>query len=465
MSYRGPPRSQYRPRRVYGRGAYGPRKRVYRGRGLYYPNGKWANRSANLGANLAKAYGYPQYAPLASLGSRYLGGSVAKLFGSGRYTKRTYNRTKRIVRGRGAYSETMSPSIPQFTKGSDDSILIVNKEYICDILSDATPNTFNNQSLLLSPANITTFPWLSQICSSTYQSYQFEGLIMFFKSSSGDSITSVNTSLGSVITAVQYDASDAPLTSRAQLENTSWSQSCKPSVNMDIPVECSPNQTVLPMLYLNPLGQVSTTSPASSLFLGRLNIATTGVQGSSVNLGSLYVSYKVRLYKPIMLPPMSSGDRVAINRLTCTNAKPLGTSNLSLSVSSAQCDTLGLTIGDDTITWDAEKIQSGARFVIMFQWSSDSAAGWTFPSYSQTNGINLGIVNFDSAYGSYNNVAKLALAFSQQCISTLIVDITPQRTLNPTLTLTGMGIPGNAQLNIMIWQVNAQPATALGFVV
>ena len=77
---------------------------------------------------------------------------------------------------------------------------------------------------------------------------------------------------------------------------------------MFIPVECDPKQTGLNngLLYIINGNNVPTGADPKTYYLGKLFIGTTGLQGTSVNVGSLYVHYKVKLYKPVMTAPASN---------------------------------------------------------------------------------------------------------------------------------------------------------------
>jgi len=221
-------------------------------------------------------------------------------FGLGKLSKMAKN----VISGMGDYDiagvnhnsliSKMSPVVPEFdTNASSGSIRICHREYIQDILSSTT---FNNQVFPINVALIQTFPWLSRI-GAQFEQYRINGMIFEFKSGSSDALNSTNTALGYVIGAVEYNALASPFTDKLSMENAIFASSTKPSLSMITAVECAPGQTSIPLLYTR-LGYESLTSSDLRLYdLGTFNIATVGMQQEGVNLGELWVSYDVSLYK------------------------------------------------------------------------------------------------------------------------------------------------------------------------
>lgn len=72
---------------------------------------------------------------------------------------------------------------------------IQNREYIMDIVSGSSANSFNYNTFDLNPGSSVTFPWLNRIAQN-FESYRFHGLVFEFKSMSADALNSTNTALG-----------------------------------------------------------------------------------------------------------------------------------------------------------------------------------------------------------------------------------------------------------------------------
>jgi len=218
---------------------------------------------------------------------------------------------------------------PSIRNGSLDggSIVISHKEYLGDIRSNATALAFNSTTFRINPGDEGTFPWLSQ-CARNFQQYRLEGLCFHFKSMSGDALNSVNTSLGAVMMCTQYDAQQAPPTTKSEMENMEFAQSVKPSTNCTHFVECAKNQSTLSELYINE-NRVNQQGDKRFYDFGNFTIGSVGNQGTATNLGELWVSYQIRLFKPQLWDALGR-DVEVFNYVsdgvtdTHNNATPLG---------------------------------------------------------------------------------------------------------------------------------------------
>jgi len=245
------------------------------------------------------------------------------------YTRR--GAYKRRITGRGSYNEIengmMAPLPPTFrTSKNSNYVEIEHREYIGDVYSSGTAGALSVSSFYINPSDTLTFPWLSQIAAVSFQQYELCGCIFQFKSFSSDALNSTNTALGCVVAAVNYDALDAVPNTRADLENTDWAQAYKPSQSFEIPVECARNETFARgLLYTRQSENIASGQDRRMYDLGRLDIASLGMQGTSVNLGSLYVVYKVKLYKTVMLAPLVLAGLYHIwNNTSIAASTPLG---------------------------------------------------------------------------------------------------------------------------------------------
>lgn len=174
--------------------------------------------------------------------------------------------------------------------------IIRHTEYLGDIITSTTPGAFSLASYPLNPAEEATHPWLAQIAAN-YEEYEYEGLLFQFRSTSADALNSTNTALGTVMMATNYDAADPLFGSKAEMLNYEFSCSSKPSDSLLHMVECARDQTVLGHRYTRP-GLPPAGTDIRFFDLGNFQIATTGFQGSGVNIGELHCTYQVRLLKP-----------------------------------------------------------------------------------------------------------------------------------------------------------------------
>lgn len=293
----------------------------------YYKKKAKYQKKKNYGGRYRNADGSTIGRTLLEGGGEMLG----SLFGMGTLGKAAGNTLANIV-GLGDYEINknifLNGRLPAMTNiSAGGGTLIRFQEYLGDIITSLTPGLFNQQTFVINPGLENSYPFLSQIAAN-YEQYSIEGMVYAFKSTSADALNSVNTALGSVMMATQYDVSDPLFSSKAEMLNYEFSSSCKPSENMVHMIECAPRQNVLTELFVR-FGTVPTGDDPRMYDLGRLSVATVGFQGASVNIGELYVSYQVRLLKPKLVAAL--GLPINFWQMQCadhTAANPLGTNRV-----------------------------------------------------------------------------------------------------------------------------------------
>jgi hypothetical protein len=230
-----------------------------------------------------------------------------------------------------------------------DSTVIVHREYIQDIVSGAgTPSAFTINSFPLNPGQPSTFPWLAQIAAN-YEEYDILGMVFEFISTSGESVASTNTSLGTVIMATEYDPTKPAFASKQAMENYSFAVSCKPSCSMLHAVECKKARTPVAQLYVRT--GANTGSDLRWTDFGNFYIATVGMPAAGTFLGELFVTFKVRLLKPRLPITLGFGGQIASNhtsRSGAVSASPLGTTTV------VTFGPMPLIVTGTTLTWSAE---------------------------------------------------------------------------------------------------------------
>lgn len=195
------------------------------------------------------------------------------------------------------------------------SVTIEREEYIGKVISNATAKQAVIESYRINPGSLVTFPWGSSVALG-YESWEPLGMQIVFDSTSGNALNSVDTSLGKVAIAIQYNTFANPWDTFNEVENANDSCTVVPSDNMIVGVECKSSLRGAKTLY------VSTSAPSTAgrafYDIGDFYVASTGCQGTSVVLGDLKIRYRIRLFNPIInslaLPPMiaqvsgNSGD-------------------------------------------------------------------------------------------------------------------------------------------------------------
>jgi len=254
-----------------------------RGRGAYYVSGG----------------GYVQ----GELGP-FKGGAIVNAgYGKGEHTT-SYIAPK--ITGLGAYNVSnikkntlIKPAIPQFLNATyaEGGTIVRHREYLGPIISSATALGFKSTEYPLNPGQPLTFPWLSSIAGN-YEEYKPNGILFEFRSTCSDAIaSSTNLALGQVMMATQYDPTDPGFASDVELLNYTWAQSGKISDNVQHFIECDPKQSPLAHLYTRSSSNATASDLRFSDF-GRFTVATSGLQGTSVQVGQLWVTYEFILYKP-----------------------------------------------------------------------------------------------------------------------------------------------------------------------
>lgn len=228
------------------------------------------------------------------------GQRVGNLFGStGGRVGAEAGRLFRSITGFGDYkvnsnSLLRSDPLPSFSNMSSGT-RVVHREYLFDVITSPTPGQFNIEQVAIQPALLASFPWLSA-SAENYQEYKINGLIFEFKSNSYNAVSSTNTAAGTVVMSTNYNVLDPPFTNKFQMEQSQFTCSDKPSNHLAHPIECARLETPTSVLFTRP-GPV-TTGDLRLYDWGNFFIATVGMQGSSTNLGELWISYDITLLKP-----------------------------------------------------------------------------------------------------------------------------------------------------------------------
>lgn len=323
-------RSYRRPYRRYG----GYRRRYARGRGPYYISG-----GLNLGdyGNIKGGY-YSSDIDLAT----------AK--GLGPYVVRKNSLTGDIESGGG-------PPIIRNSK-SGEAVIISHREYLKDItaggLGENNTSAFKLEKWDINPGNPKLFPWLSFLAQN-FQEYELRGMIVEVKTMSSD--FSTNQQMGTLFGATDYNLYNKDPSTKQQIEMLEYSNSCKPSRSLVLPIECEPanNGDTHKFIAVNS----KYNGGDKNLYdWGNLFIGSQGLPETNGVIGELWISYEVAFFKPILkqnvLDPMShcvGGSYI----LDATDQYPFGASPSDLKLDTLTAAGLKPTItGNDLyLTWDA----------------------------------------------------------------------------------------------------------------
>jgi hypothetical protein len=319
---------------------------------------------------------------------------------------------------------------------------ISHAEYLGDIICSATgtPSSFSLTSYDVNPGLASSFPWLSQVASN-YETYRFNGLAYEYRSTSGDSIASTTTSLGTVIMAGAYNAASPNFITKVQMENYEGAISCKPSRNMLFGLECSRKLNVDDHLYIR-----TTNVPAGQdqkLFdLANFQLATQGMQANSVNLGELWVTYDVELYQPKLfaneLDYTANYAHITSNTAVSTSHY-FGTTNLETSGSN-----MPLVLGAATVTLPF--YVTAGNYLIIYSIVQNSAS-ITAPAINATsNCVGLDIIDNGALPGiaipNYTGAYTVSYAY---------ITVTGP---SPVITFSGATLGTVTWMDLQVIQVN-----------
>jgi len=272
--------------------------------------------------------------------------------------------------GLGASKDDMQTSaqVP-YMHGTATAFRIKHREYIGDVIGK---QDFENSTFIVNPENATTFPWLSSIAGS-FEQYRFKGLCFEYVPTCGDALSASDNALGTVILAMNYNAADTAAATKSELMQQMWARSGKPSVPHLMPVECASVHTPSTPLYTSP------SDPAGydpRLYnMGFLQVGVQGMQVDDINVGELWVTYDVELYKPQNIPAAQGG----VAHFTGTT----GASSLVTMFPTETENEISISLASNNLIFGL----SGDYTVIVAN-SSANGAGWGFADQGAAGGIS-----------------------------------------------------------------------------
>lgn len=367
-----------------------------------------------IGASLGSLVGQP------TMGSM-LGTTFSKLMGFGDYT---ISSNSLIPSSSGHSSRTTAPRFVS----NKNSIRVIEREYIGDVISGPVASVFQNKNYPINPSNPTSFPWLSKI-AKLYDQWEPHGIVFEFVSTS--SSYSATQALGTVVMATGYDGLDLPYTNKQVMENADFANSTRSCDSALHGLECDPAQRPIPLLYTSQ----STSNPPNFSLLGNFQVATVGVPLPNTNLGELWVSYDISFYKKALDSPISDAffnitdDFVSgFSPFPSPTVSPLS----SLNITVVNQGTTGTTF-----TFPPNAV--GSKFLVTFYYTCSSVqsqlATWSLLGMTRTNfwqaaslidtvGLGAFWITIDSSSASFF-VPSIASAAANKAITLSIVPVPP----------------------------------------
>lgn len=272
----------------------------------------------------------------------------------------------------------------------NSSFVFEHCEYIGDINGS---ETFSSRSFNINPLDSTTFPWLSAVAGQ-FETYQIEGMLVRFESTSGDA-TGSNTALGSVMAYIAYDVADESPTSKSTLLQYEGVVDAKPSENFLVGVECEPSRLVMKRLYV---GYPPAGTDQRFYNFAKIVVANQGQQGENA-IGELWLHYRIRFFvakdagvSAGIDPPAAAFGSLLVptpSLYPFENAAVIGAPTLGFRLTKSDFGFAGT---------------SGGIYVITLSYTGVSATT-VFPSYTFYNCSNLplpgtGVASTKSGWGA-----------------------------------------------------------------
>ncbi len=359
---------------------------------------------------------------------RWLGSGIGSIFGSGDYqmvgTPPGYNV---LANGK---------QIPKF-EANDRTNVICHREFMGDVKSSIL---FKNNSFVLNPSDIRTFPWLSAVAKN-YQQYRFHGMIFEFRPMITDFVTGGQP--GVVVFATNYNASEPLFRNKVEMENSEFAVSVKPTHPLMHAIECAPSDTTITKLYVDR----ETNNDPRFTDLGVTQFATQGYSSDGVILGELWVSYCVEFFKPKLNEEVGGVSTAHITRTIFTDVNYFG------ATADSSSGDIPFEINAATLAW---KPPPNTKWMITINWIGSVAGTLTTITPSFVNLLSSS-ADWKFANGLSSIVSPLT-GVSSTRVSYSVVVVAQTDLSNPTASLgfsAMVGLPtGTTTLDITLSQLD-----------
>jgi hypothetical protein len=301
------------------------------------------------GVNAAKQELRASGGQLAIKGGKLL---MKNMFGSGDY------RTNNLIKGGINSTPSFGTSSSTFRR----------REPLGQIISSSTPGNFRLQKFRVNAGIATTFPWLAGF-GNNYESWKPISLIFEYVPTSGMSVASGDTALGSVTMAAQYNPFAQDPSSLIQIQGYPNSVTAAPFEHSLCGIECLPSKRQADTLLIRNAnvstngGLVLDTGYDTLFDLCEFFIATEGCQVSGVKLGQLWVTYEIQLLNPIIPIVQNFNPGLDLSSIGGANYPSTGFLNTPLSTAVQQWSGTPINYAMSANTLNVPDIQPGTYTV------------------------------------------------------------------------------------------------------
>jgi len=215
--------------------------------------------------------------------------------------------------------------------------IVEDDEYIADINGSTA---FALTSFPVNPGQAVTFPRLARE-AVLYEKYAVEFLEFYYKREVSEFAT--NGQAGKLMLSADYNASDAPPTSKQQVMDSDPhvdGMPCSPVLVLRIdPRTCNDSEGKLH--YVRP-GGLPGAADIKTYDVANLFVSTIGCTNTTL-IGELHVRYRFRLEVPVLEPSNSFPANNSVSWFQSTTTEPAGATNTPTTMLLATASTNGLS--------------------------------------------------------------------------------------------------------------------------
>jgi len=296
-------------------------------------------------------------------------------------------------------------------------------EFIVDLLGSTTFGNGANavaQQFAVNPGNVITFPWLSAIAPK-FEKYVFTQLEFYYKHEVSQFATA--GTVGKAILSFDYDAADAPPTTKQQMMDTDPHEDKMPCEDFVLRVDCREAFNNGPK-YVRP-GNLPGGADIKTYDIGNLNYGASGTSDGTTKIGELHVRYAGWFEKPVLEGTASApvNNQVALFQSSSaqTNATTVVTTQLvatAITNGLSIVNTAGSMVpppGNYLIDYSVVGADSAAEaFLVLADFRKNGTSVWhtgaDVPFF--TTNISLGAGETDTLSGSLFVTANGTDAFT-----------------------------------------------------
>lgn len=210
-----------------------------------------------------------------------------------------YGSIQRAVSAPVSMASTVRNLQPKIAYNGSNSCCIMHRELIATINHSSA---FTTTSFALNPGLSATFPWLAPMAAQ-WEQYRFKKLIFNYVTRTS------TTTVGSVLLAPDYDASDSAPTSEVNMASYQDCVEDVPWKNLVCRMNAASMHVIQQRKYLR-TGSIPAGTDVKLYDVGNFFVGTTGGVNTDP-IGKLYVEYEVEFFVPQKESATSSGSSFA----------------------------------------------------------------------------------------------------------------------------------------------------------